>query len=211
VSNVYATVQDAITRNSSLADIDVGELDTALDAASRGIDGYCGRRFWLDPVATIRVFSACDWYELDLGPHEIGVSTGVTIATDDGTGTFATTVAASGYQLEPINAPYEPTGAAPYTSVRRLGGSWPKAYTTSGRRDLVRITARYGWPSVPTAVREACLALTSYQLENPTGVRAEAIDGYSVSYGASRDVGSAIESNPAIRSKLNPYRRGWAV
>lgn len=211
MANEYATRADILARNPSLESVDAIALDGALEAASRGIDGYCARRFWLDPTATIRVFKASDLYELDLGAHEIGAATPITVKTDDGTGTFATTLAASAYLLEPVNAPFEPTGAAPYTMIRRLSGSWPKAYSGSGRQDRVQVTARYGWPTIPAPVREACLALTVNGLENPTGVRAEAIDGYSVSYGSSRDATAAIGADPALRSKLGPFRRGWAV
>jgi hypothetical protein len=182
------------------------ELDAALEAASRWIDGYCGRKFWLDTSTTERVFQATNPYVLDLGEHEIGSSTGVIVKTDDGSGTFATTVSASAYQLEPVNAPYATAGARPYTSIRGISTAWPLTYSNSGRQNLVQVTARYGWPSIPPAVRDACLALTTVDVENPTGVRSEAIDGYSVSYtvGDNSPLGRAV-------NRLDPYRRAWAA
>lgn len=208
MSNLYATVDQLLARSSSLANQDIVELEAALEAASRGIDGYCARRFWLDTTATVRVFKACDWYLLDLGAHEIGSSTGVTIKTDDGTGTFATTLSSSDFQLLPVNAPYEATGARPYTTIRRLDGTWPISWTASERQELVQVTAKFGWPSVPAPVRDACLALAIYGLENPTGVRSEAIDGYSVSYTSAQ---AAIDSSPTLKSRLGPFRRMWAA
>lgn len=199
----YATSVELLARSATLASQDPIELDNALEAASRSIDGYCSRRFWLDPVATptIRVFQPRDLYLLDLGQFEIGASTPVTIKTDDGTGTFATTVASTAYQLEPVNAPYDAKAAGPYTHVRAVSTSWPLTYSTSGRQDRVQITARFGWPAVPAVVREACLIMAADTFENPTGVRSESIDGYSVSYGAAA----------AVRSKLANFRRMWAA
>lgn len=210
MANQYASAADAIARNPSLASFNETELDNALTAASRWIDGYCARKFWLDTAVTVRVFEACDTYSLDLGEHEIGTTAGVIIKTDDGTGTFATTVAGSAYQLEPVNAPYATSGARPYTRIRGVNVSWPLTYGPYGRQDLVQVTAQYGWPAVPSAVREACLSIAISQVENPTGVRAEAIDGYSVSYGRGlEDAGDAV--TPTIRAQLGPFRRGWAA
>jgi hypothetical protein len=206
MANQYATTAEAIARNPSLANVDLLELDAALTAASRWIDGYCGRKFWLDPTATSRVFTASDPYRLDLGEHEIGSLTGVVVKTDSGAGTYPTTVTASAYVLEPVNAPYATAGARPYTSIRGISTSWPLSYSHGARQDLVQVTARYGWPSVPPAVRDACLALTTVEIENPTGVRSEAIDGYSVSYttGDNSPVGRAV-------NRLDPYRRAWTA
>jgi hypothetical protein len=208
MANQYATTAEAIARNPSLASVDLLELDAALTAASRWIDGYCGRKFWLDPVGTptIRVFTARDPYVLDLGEHEIGSLTGVVVKTDSGAGTYATTVSASAYVLEPVNAPYATAGARPYTSIRGISTAWPVTYTRAERQDLVQVTARYGWPAIPPAVRDACLALTTVEIENPTGVRSEAIDGYSVSYtaGDASPVGRAV-------NRLDPFRRLWVA
>jgi hypothetical protein len=210
MANEYATSAEAIARNPSLANVDLIELDAALEAASRWIDGYCGRKFWLDTSTTERVFRATNMYVLDLGEHEIGSSTGVIVKTDDGTGTFATTVSSSAYQLEPVNAPYATAGARPYTSIRGVSTAWPLTYSNSGRQDLVKVTALYGWPAVPAAVRDVCLALTTVEVENPTGVRSEAIDGYSVSY--SRELlGGDNQATGVIRAKLAPYRRAWTA
>lgn len=218
MANEYVTVAEAVARNPSLASINEYELERVLTASSRWIDGYCSRKFWLDEAATVRVFRACDMYLLDLGEHEIGASSPVTVKTDDGTGTFATTVSASAYQLEPVNAAYAIGGARPYTSIRALSTSWPITYTVGSRQELVQVTAKFGWPSVPDAVRESCLALTVNRIENPTGVRAESIDGYSVTYAAGyglRDSGSfGSIGGPAARdvaAQLAPYRRAWAA
>lgn len=205
MSNAYATPEELVDRLPSLDSHSPTELDAALSSASRWIDAYCNRKFWLDTTVTNRVFKACDLYVLDLGAHEIGDDTGLIVKTDDGSGSFATTVSASAYQLEPVNALYQVGGAAPYTRVRALSTSWPMAYTSSGRQELVQITALFGWPEVPAVVREACLTLSVARFENPSGVRREAIDGYSVSYGPEA---AAAES---VKGILAPFRRMWAA
>jgi hypothetical protein len=203
VANAYADPDQLIARLPSLDSHDLDELDRALTAASRWIDGYCARRFWLDTAVTDRVFQACDLYRLELGPYEIGDLTGVVVKTDDGTGTFATTVSASAYQLEPVNAPYAPTGAAPYTTLRALSTTWPVTFTRAGRQDRVKITAKYGWPAIPAPVTQACLTLAVDGFENPGKVGSEAIDGYSVRYTADAESGACQD--------LYFYRRMWAA
>lgn len=210
-TTAYATTEQLIARLPTLSARDDSELSDALEASSRLIDEYCSRRFYIDTVATDRVFSACHLYILDLGGYEIGDSTGVIVKTDDGTGTFATTLAASAYQLEPVNAPYAVGGGRPYTSLRALTTSWPIAYNVGQRTDLVKITAKFGWPSVPAAVREACIGMTVDRFENPSGVRSESIDGYSVRYAFARDDDTAGGGTNTIKPSLVAYRRMWVV
>jgi hypothetical protein len=199
MANQYATAAEAALFSPSLAGRSDFELNAALTAASRWIDGYCSRRFWLDPAVTDRQFCVDDWYLLELGDHEIGTTTGVVVKVDDGTGTFPTTISASAYQLEPVNAPYAATGVAPYTRVRALSTTWPIAYSPTSRQETVKITACYGWPEIPAAVTDACLTLTVDNFENPSGVGSEAIDGYSVSY--------TVGAKSAAERSLSFYRR----
>lgn len=201
----YANTEQLISRLPSLATRDESELEAALETSSRWIDAYCSRRFYLDDTATDRVFAACDLYVLDLGAFEIGASTGVTVKVDDGSGLFATTVSASAYQLEPVNAPYAVGGARPYTRIRLLSTSWPISYGV-GRLELVKVTAKYGWPQVPAVVREACLSLTIDRVENPSGVRSESIDGYSVRYSTAEGDAAGGRSS-GVKPSLAAYRR----
>lgn len=208
MANSYATSDQLLARAPSLANQDDDFIDDALEASSRWIDGYCGRRFWLDPAVTDRYFHSRDLYVLDLGAFEIGSSTGVVVKTDDGTGAFATTLSASAYRLEPVNAPYDARAAAPYTTIRALSTSWPTVWFSGDIQESVKVTARFGWPAVPVAVRDACLTLTVDRVENPTGVRSEAIDGYSVRYGTAADADSV---SPRALAALAPFRRRWAA
>lgn len=205
----YASTAELEARYPSLAEQSSTEQLAELQAASSWIDGYCGRTFNLEDAATDRYFAAPDRYVLDLGAFEIGTTADVVIAVDDGTGTYSTTLAASAYRLEPVNAAYASPDARPYTSVRRLNGYWPYASVPYSIQERVKITARYGWPSVPEPVKRSCLALAAAAFENPNGASSESIDGYSVTYESfSRGV---IGVPDTVVAWLSKYRRGWAA
>ncbi|MGI5493879.1 hypothetical protein [Microtetraspora malaysiensis] len=145
-----------------------GPLQQAIDAASRWIDSYCGRRFWLDDTAQVRLYRPDDpcrtWID------DIGTATGLVIKTDTGgDGTWATTWASTDYQLEPLNAP---AGGSAY-SWRRIAAIGSLLFPVSARRPTLQITARFGWSAVPDAITEACLlraAMLYKRRDAPLGV-----------------------------------------
>jgi hypothetical protein len=130
-------------------------LEAAINAASRSIDNYCGRRFWLDGSVVTRTFAGNGSALLDL-PAGIGTTTGLVVKTDTGAdGLFATTWAAADYQLLPVNAPYAFPEPEPWTAIQAIGSHLFLAGTTL-RPNAVQITAKWGWPAVPEAVSYAC-------------------------------------------------------
>ena len=202
----YANDADLSLRFPSLDRLDLYQRTEELSAATEWIEGHCHRVFSLDATVTVRYFAATNRQVLDLGAFEIGTNDSVVIATDDGTAAYATTVAASAYQLESVNAA---NVARPYTSIRSIGTTWPVAVTANSRQERIRVTARYGWPAVPEAVKHACVSIAANTLENPGGAKSESIDGYSVTYISS--AGVEIPVPPLVISQLRPYIRGWAV
>lgn len=142
-----------------------GEYERAINAASRQIDTYCGRQFWLESTPSARVFRPDCSFEVWTG--DIGTSTGLVVKTDDDDdGTFETTWASTDYQLEP----FERINSRPYERLSALGSAeFPTSNTSiySGstansrpsRRARVQITASWGWPSVPSEVTAACSIL----------------------------------------------------
>lgn len=131
-------------------------LITKLTAAARGVDAYCRRPhgFWLDGTASARVYRPDGRLVHDrdgerLLVDDIGSTSGLVVETSTD-GTTWSTVAASEYETAPDNALAD---GYPVTSIRRLMASW----TAGNRRGRIRVTARWGWPSVPSVVAEATL------------------------------------------------------
>jgi hypothetical protein len=207
----YATAAELAARYPTLTwdSLDAAEIDAELSAASSWIDGHCNRTFAAEGSVTVRYFVTQDRYTIDLGPYEISTTDGVVIATDDGAGTYSTTVSASAYVLEPVNAVYASPDPRPFTSVRAIGTTWPYAVTANERQERIKITAKYGWPAVPEPVKRACLTLAANAFENPSGVRSEAIDGYSVTYMTA--AGMEIGVPASVVAGLRAYVRGWAA
>jgi hypothetical protein len=144
-------------------------LTKALAAASRGIDRATGRRFWLDPAVVARTFNPRgrvvreadgDVFLVD----DIGSIAGLIVETGSG----ASFAAVTGYETAPDNALLD---GQPITGLRRVNGFWGTATSR------VRITARFGWPSVPDDVAEAALiqaARLFRRKDSPEGVTGSA-------------------------------------
>jgi hypothetical protein len=171
----------------------------ALVAASRAVDHLAGQRFYLDPNANSeRVYTASDddCYELAIDP--LVDLTSVTVDRD-GDGVFEETwVEGIDFVLEPVNAPLD---GLPYRKLRMLRqsttfGPFPTTYS-----DSIKVTARFGWPSVPPAIEQvtALLAARLFKVvrEAPWGVVGFNEEG---AVRVSRDL-------PDLEIILGPFRR----
>lgn len=131
-----------------------GELDAAINAASRAIDGFCGRSFYDTGSATARVFAADSSGRVHVG--DFSTTTGLVVKHDaGGDGVYETTWATTDYQCEPLNNVYGGHTGWPYTSLRAVG---TRSFPVS-REALVEVTARWGWAAVPADVRQSCLII----------------------------------------------------
>ena len=128
-------------------------LNSALAAASRGIDRATGRRFWLDADPVQRTYnprgrivreSDGDLFLVD----DIGNVAGLVVETGSGTSWSAVT----DYETGPENAIAD---GKPITGLLRTLGTWGLTTTR------LRVTARFGWPAVPDEVTEAALIQAS--------------------------------------------------
>jgi hypothetical protein len=131
------------------------DLQRALDAAGAWIDWFTSRSFGLSPADTVRVTAAAT---LDAVPvvdlHS--TSPGVEVDTT-GDRTFATTLVAAQYSLEPYGGP-------PFDTLRAWAtppsGTDPYVFVPG---ELVRITGVWGYADergrCPANVNEACLLL----------------------------------------------------
>lgn len=144
-------------------------LQRALTSASRSIDRTTGRRFWLDPAPVARTYRLAGRTVSEedgdvLLVDDIGSAEGLVIET--GTGTSWTTL--TGVETTPDNALLN---ELPVTGLLRVNGQWG---TGSSR---VRVTARYGWPSVPDDIEQATLIQANRlwrRKDSPEGVTGSA-------------------------------------
>jgi Phage gp6-like head-tail connector protein len=156
-------------------------LEMAINAASRGIDKYCQRKFWLDPEPVTKTFIPNNLLTVTLADNDpfggdIGSVEGLVVKTDpSGDGTYDVTWRSTDFQLRPVNAPSAWPEARPWTSLRAVGTlTFPWLVNTwLTRLDRVQITALWGWPAVPDAVVQACLIKASrlfHRKDSPQGV-----------------------------------------
>lgn len=139
--------------------------DRAVRAASRAIDRTTGRRFWLDPDPTTRTYRlegriVCEPDGDLLLVDDIGASAGLVVEAGSG----ASWSAVTGYETHPGNALAD---GRPVTGMLRLGATWGLASTR------VRVTAQFGWPSVPDDIAEAAMIQASRlfkRADSPEGV-----------------------------------------
>jgi hypothetical protein len=190
----------------------LAQLERVINATSRAVDRYCGRRFWLDPTAATRRYRARDPRQVVV--DDIGDLTGVVVEVLAGSVWQA--VASSAVQFEPLNAAADGAGGArPWTRVTGTGVTFPVAADPVGALDTaravpltptagearVRVTARFGWPSVPEDVAQATLikaAAVASRTSAPLGVAG--FDGFG-------PVRISRFGDPDVAAHLQPFIR----
>jgi hypothetical protein len=173
------------------------KLTAALAAASRGIEKACNRQFNLASSATARIYYPDSYRKAKV--DDFATTAGLVIATDEGNdGTYDTVWASTDYQLEPLNNVVDGETGWPFWWIRAVGGkTFPRVNVDS--RAPLQVTAVWGWPAVPTPVKEGCLILTEdiYKLkDSPFGA-----GGYS-QYGIIR-----ARENPMVQKQIGSYVR----
>lgn len=191
ITNGYCTlaeVKAAAKFDSSSADT---VLEKIIESASRRIDGYCGR-FFYQVANTPIAFYARNEFRLMLPDI---ASSNITVKSDDnGDGTFTTTWPSSAYSLEPTNVVLQ---NRPYNRIVVTGQRTFPIFAFPPRPGM-QITATWGWPSIPTDIREACILMSMRQFSrysSPLGVA-----GFG-------DMGAITVRtvDPDIRDLLSPY------
>ncbi|WP_326597752.1 phage head-tail connector protein [Streptomyces sp. NBC_01803] len=166
-------------------------LNRALTSASRSIDATCGRRFWLDPAPVARTYRlrgrvVCEDDGEVLLTDDIGTAAGLTVET----GAAGNWTATTNYETSPDNALAD---GRPVTGLLRANGMWGTGLSTA----RVRVTARWGWPTVPDDIAQAALiqALRLYRRkDSPEGVTGSAEWGVVRLSRRDPDVWALIES-----------------
>jgi hypothetical protein len=161
VVNGYLTTSEAQSYIGMSAGTDTAELDDVVTSVSRMIDRFCGRHFY-QATATQKFFDSEDSESIDFGPYGDLVTATAVAYDDNDDGTYESTLSATDYQLTPQGATTRGPVSEPFTGLRVLSGiSLPLAPAASGRTGLVRITGTWGWPAVPTEVKQAARILVA--------------------------------------------------
>lgn len=181
VTDAYATVEEYRSRTDSNSDSDDAEITVQLVAASRLIDNACNTFFTKDVSPVERILSGPVGVPFRLSQRDISYvpefivgasrlylpvgiasTTGLVVKVDtsgapSATPTWQTLTKDTHFWLCPENAGYGPE-PEPYTYLDVIPDNgvfdvWPS------QRRAVSITARWGWPQVPLAVKEATIML----------------------------------------------------
>jgi hypothetical protein len=162
ITNGYATLTQIKGYMSISDNTDNDLLEDLIESASRSIDRIANRRFYLDAVASARLYRA--YSDIFVYIDDLGTTTDLVVKTDsNGNGSYAKTLTLNqDYILDPLTAP---SLSRPYTQLTMVSNTetWPifPGLTQNGLRPGVQVTARWGWPSVPDDINMACLILTA--------------------------------------------------
>lgn len=139
-------------------------IQDAINSASGEIEKHCNRQFQRTETATSRVFAPASRTRCPV--DDFWSTTGLVVEIDtNGDGTFSTVVPSSDYELYPTNGVVDGQVGWPYYEINLVNGFFPIEHR---RKNIVRVTAKWGWQTVPEAVRQACviIAAETFQLKD---------------------------------------------
>jgi hypothetical protein len=179
IVNGYAEVEDLKEHLGDSRGDNDALMERAIEAASRVVDTYTHRRFYLDAVSSGRLYLA----------------KGDRIFTDDFTELTAVTpeyqpdvlgnpYATTSYRAGPLNAPFDDQ---PYWHIDGVFG-W----------GVVQVDALWGWASVPVAVVQATLLKAARIYK-----RRESVTG---TLGFDEFALRLSSTDPDVADLLSPYR-----
>ena len=193
ITNGYCTLGEVKAALRITDSIDDTLLENAVEAASRRIDGECSRRFYIDGTTSARKYAANR--SAFVFVDDIATTTGLVVKVDDTfSGAYSTTLTVgTDYQTEPMNAAAQ---NEPITLLRALNTGFP---VENNGRALIEVTAKWGWPAIPDAIREATVLLAARQfkrLDSPLGVA-----GFG-------DLGAIVvrRIDPDVAAMVAPYK-----
>ena len=199
LNQYYCSSEELKSRLRITGTSDDSEVALAVAGASRGVDGYCDRYFFRGTDTRTYVPDDLYWACVDDFVSVTALATDPAGTTAQG-GTFPVSWAAPDWQPWPYN-PGNLGEPWPYTKIKAVGSKtfpWVVPQLLM-RQDRVQLTAVFGWPAVPQAVRTAAL-ITASQLfrakDIPSG------GGVPGQFAA-----AIIKDNPAIKGILDPSRR----
>ena len=120
ISNGYCTLAEVKAAARIIDTVDDSLLEMSIEAASRQIDGYCGRNFFVaGTTATDRFFVASN--NAFMWVDDFATTSGLVITCADNLdGNYNNTWSTADYQLEPLNN-FSDGVQWPYTRIRSTG------------------------------------------------------------------------------------------
>lgn len=168
IGDPYATPGEYREVKAKDSAVEDEQLLLDLLAVSRLIDHRLGRHFSVDVSDVARVIAVPEklaradtlWVpDLSVVPTSIKID-----EDDDGSFADEAALAASDYELWPLDAAVGPE-VAPYTHIVLTRWGTKHEWPAGGR---VEVRGKWGWPSVPGAVKRACIELTAIlRVESP--------------------------------------------
>ena len=198
ITNGYCTLADVKAALRITDTIDDSLLEMSINSASRLIDGYCNRYFYLGETnSEQRFFNTSDAFlcVIDDLAEFVYLDTSSTLQNQ-----FDIRWSNSGdypdYELTPPNK-LSNGYYSPYTAIKATGHY---LFPFFGDNSLIRVTGRWGWSAVPETIKQATVIQASRlfkRLESPLGVA-------GVSDMGVMRVGRAIDGD--VAQLIDPYR-----
>lgn len=198
ITNGYATLTELKARLDIDDSSDDTILENVIEAASRQIDGLCGRRFYA--ASETRYYTA-DMIDVLFVDDILSVTT---LKTDeDGDRVYETTWSSStDYELEPVNAA---TIGEPYNAIYPMPDG---LYLFPTHRRGVEVAGSFGYASTtPDAINEACLILSARIFK-----RKDAPFGIAGSAGVD-ELRMISARDPDVKALVEQYRKFgvWSI
>lgn len=194
ITNGYASLAEVKAALRIADTLDDSLLETAIESASRLVDGYAARNFYANGTAS-RIFTP----ETDLVCEIDDLVSVTSVETSSNLdGIFDVTWTAADYQLEPLNGKVDGLTGWPATRIRAVGSNW---FPTHIGEASVKVTGSWGWSAVPIAVKQATVIQASRifkRLDSPLGVLSSPDLGYI-------RVGTRLD--PDVQQLVEPYRQ----
>lgn len=202
----YCTVAELKTHLRITDTADDTPLAIAITAASRAIDHEANRQFGVVSPAVARTYTLDPCYYIDGRPalpiDDLSSSTGLVVATDeDDTGTYETTLTIDeDFVLWPFNASLD---GKPWTHLLSRNGA---TYLFPRYSNSIRVTGLFGWASVPSAVKTACLIQAARFF-----ARRDAAFGVAGSPEVGSEVRLLDRLDPDVALLLTSVKRHWGA
>ena len=194
ITNGYCTLAELKSALRITDSTDDTLLESAIESASRRIDGYTGRFFYQTASTAVPMYPYDEY--LLVFPNDVATST-ITIKIDSqANGTYATTLTqGTDYVLQPRNVPIY---SRPYESARMVGGATFPLFTLPSF-ETVQVTTVWGWASIPDDINQACILLAMRQFARLNA--ALGVVGFA-------DMAITVRAvDPDVRDLLSPYRK----